>query len=156
MKVIFLEDMPNVAKAGEIKEVSDGYGRNFLIPRKLAILAKPGAMKTVEKQIEIIARKKAREEDDMRALATLFEGKEITIQARAGANERLYGSITAADIAAEIEKLVGVAIDKRKVELGEPIHKLGGYEVVVRLGKDIVPKIKVTVAEKTEKTEQSA
>ncbi len=149
MKVIFLEDVPNIARAGEIKEVADGYGRNFLIPQKLALLAKSGAINTVGTQLELKARSQAQTEAELLELANHLNGKEVILQARIGDKDRLYGSITTADIAAELESATGLAIDKRKIELDEPIRQLGSYEVTIRLAKDIVPQIRVTVSEKT-------
>ena len=147
MKVVFLQDVPNVASAGEIKEVADGYGRNFLIPKKLALLASPSAVSTVEAQLKTKAGNQEQIEDELVELANQLEGKEVILKARVGAKDRLYGSITSADIAAELESAGGLAIDKRKIELAEPIRQLGSYEVAIRLGKDIVPKIRVSVTE---------
>ena len=143
MRVVFLQDVPRVAKAGEIKEVADGYARNFLIPKKLALLARPQAML----QLETRGKTEAREDTELAALAQQIEGKEVNIKAKAGAKDRLYGSITSADIAAELGKSTGLVIDKRKIELEEPIRHLGSYEVAIRLAKDIVPRIKVSVTE---------
>ncbi len=143
MKVVFLQDVPRVAKAGEIKEVADGYARNFLIPKKLALLARPQAIS----QLETRGRTEAREDTELTALAQQIEGKEVNIKAKAGAKDRLYGSITSADIAAELSKSTGLVIDKRKIELEEPIRHLGSYEVAIRLAKDIVPRIRVSVTE---------
>jgi large subunit ribosomal protein L9 len=152
MRVVFLQDVPNVAKAGEIKEVANGYGRNFLIPKKLALLAKPQAIK----QVETGDIAKARVNAELTALAGQLEGKEVILKAKAGAKDRLYGSITSADIASELNNVSGLAIDKRRIEF-EPIHRLGSYEVTIRLAKDILPKIKVTVAEEeTPKEEEKA
>ncbi len=148
MKVIFLEDVPKVAKAGETKEVSDGYARNFLLRRKLALPAGTAALKTIEAQIKKQSRIQAQTEAELLALAKQLDGKEITIEARAGSQERLYGSITNADIATELERALKIIVDKKKIELDEPIHQIGSHEVVIRLGKDIMPKIKVTVSEK--------
>jgi large subunit ribosomal protein L9 len=145
MQVIFLEDVPNVGKAGQIKEVADGYGRNYLIPRKLAAPARPQDIKNVEAQIKARARQAAKTEAEMKALAAILEGKEITLKARVGSQERLYGSITTADISAGLETGLSTVVDKRKIELAEPIHQLGTYDVPIRLGKDIVATIKVTV-----------
>lgn len=145
MQVIFLEDVPNVGKAGQIKEVADGYGRNYLIPHKLAAPARPQDIKNVEAQIKTRARQAAKTEAEMKALAGILNGKEITLKARSGVQERLYGSITAADIAAGLDKTLNITIDKRKIELIEPIHQLGSYEVAIKLGKDISATIKVTV-----------
>jgi len=147
MRVVFLQDVPNVAKAGEIKEVADGYGRNFLIPKKLALLAKYQAIS----QIETRDRMKSQVNAELMALAHQLEGREVTLKAKAGAKDRLYGSITSADIASELSNITGLVIDKRKIELDEPIRQLGSYEVAIRLAKDILPKIRVTVTEE-EKT----
>lgn len=148
MKVIFLEDVPSVAKVGDIKEVADGYGRNFLLPRKLALLAEPQVVKSFAEQLKVKALSQAQTEAELVELANQLNGKEIVLEAKAGSKDRLYGSITAADIAAELEKTTGLSIDKRKIELGELIHQVGNYEVAIRLAKDIVPKIKVTVSGK--------
>lgn len=149
MKVVFLQDVPKVARAGEIKEVADGYGRNFLIPRKLALLARSEAVSNLKVQLAAEARSQAQTEAELLELAGHLNGKEITLAARSGASDRLYGSITAADIAAELESATGMVIDKRKIELDEPIRQLGSYEIVVRLAKDIVPKIMVKVTEQS-------
>jgi large subunit ribosomal protein L9 len=147
MKVVFLEDVPRVAKAGEIKEVADGYGRNFLIPQKLALLVSPSALNTLETQTKIRARSQTQLEEEETELARQLEGKEITLKAKAGAQEHLHGSITSADIASELQNAAGLVIDKRKIELDEPIRQLGSYEVAIRLAKDMIPKIKVIVIE---------
>lgn len=145
MKVVFLQDVPNVANAGEMKEVADGYARNFLLPKKLAAQADPKMMNAIEAQVRARVRQAAQNEAEMMELASQLDGKEITIKARIGANERLYGSITAGDIIAEVEKDFGIIVDKRKLELEDPIRELGSHEVPIRLTKDIVPKITVTV-----------
>ena len=146
MKVVFMEDVPNVGKAGQIKEVADGYGKNFLIPHKLAMPARAGDIKNVEAQIKARARVAAKTDAEMKALAGELEGKEIIIKAKVGQQDRLYGSITSADIAAGLESSLKAIVDKRKIELAEPIRQTGSYEVPIKLGKDIAAKIKVTVA----------
>ena len=149
MKVIFLQNVRNVAKSGEIKEVADGYGRNFLIPRRLAVLAQPGAASTVATRLKkgtILA-------EDQMELAQQLEGREVTFKARTSDWDRLHGAITSADIASELESSTGLTIDKRKIDLDEPIHHLGSYEITVRLAKNVAPKITVTVVE--EETEPS-
>ena len=147
MKVVFLEDVPSVARSGEIKEVADGYARNFLIPKKLALIANSAAIKLAEARCRAKARQQAETEAELQELAKQIDGKEITLKARAGSNDRLYGSITSADIAAELEKSDGVVVDKRKIDLEEHIHQLGSYEITIRLGRDITPKVKVNVIE---------
>lgn len=148
MKVIFIQDVPSVARAGEIKDVARGYGRNFLIPRKLALLASSSAIILAEAQRKISARNQQQTEAEIAELANRLEGREVLLKAQTGAKDRLYGSITNADIAAELENSTGLVIDKRKIELDKPIHQLGSYEVAIRLAKDVIPKIKVTVTEK--------
>ncbi len=157
MKVIFLEDVPNVAKAGDIKDVADGYGRNYLLPKKLAIVSRPGVETQVKKQIEARA-----ETEKMKKMAAELEGKEITFQVKMGAKDRMHGSITAANIATELKSVTGQEVDKRKIELAESIKQLGNYDITIKLAKDIEPKIKVNVvakeaekeAEKAEKAEK--
>ena len=144
MKVVFLQNVPHVAQAGEIKEVADGYGRNFLIPKKLAVLASPAAMSAVERQHTT----EAETESELVELARQLEGKEVILKARAGAKDKLFGSITSADIASELQNTTGLVIDKRKIELAEPIRQLGSYQVPIKLAKDIVANISVIVAEK--------
>jgi len=148
MKVIFLHDVPNVARAGEIKEVAAGYGRNFLLPQKLARLAKSSAVSTVETRVKIEGQSQAQTEAELVELAHQLDGKEVILKARTGAKGRIYGSITTADIAAELQNSAGLVVDKRKIELVESIRQLGSYEVAIRLAKDILPKIRVIVAEK--------
>jgi len=147
MKVIFLQDVPNVAQAGEIKEVANGYGRNFLFPKKLALLASSSASSVIKAQHQIKTSDQTQIETELVELANQLEGREVNLKARVGAKDRLYGSITSADIAGELENTAGLVIDKRKIELVESIRQLGSYEIAVRLAKDIIPKIKVTVTE---------
>jgi large subunit ribosomal protein L9 len=145
MKVVFLEDVPDVARAGEVKEVADGYGRNFLFPRGLAILATPGALKKAESLRQVDAQRQIQSDEEARAIAEVLNDFSLTIKARAGAKGRLYGSITSSDIAREIETQASCQVNKRKVQLAEPIHQLGEYEVAIKLTKELAPKLKVIV-----------
>lgn len=147
MKVIFLEDVPDVANSGDVKEVADGYARNFLIPRRLASLVTSQATSQLEAQLSSRAEKQAQIAEEFTKMANQLDGREITLKAKVGAKGRLYGSITSADIADELSKTSDLVIDKKKIELTEPIRELGSFEVTVRLAKDILPKIKVTVIE---------
>lgn len=153
MKVVFLEDVPNVGEVGDIKEVAAGYGRNFLIPRGLAVLVDSQAASIVESRLRKKARLMAQIETEMLELAKRIEGKAIVLKAKAGAKEKLYGSVTNADIAEALEKSIGVTVDKRKIELEEPIREVGSYKITIRLTKDITPKIKLKVAEEEKKEE---
>ena len=151
MKVIFIRDVTNVAKAGEIKEVPDGYARNYLLPKKLAVLADSTATAQRTQALIKAQRETAAKLGEMNALAKEIDGKEVTITARAG-KEKLFGSVTSADIAAALESTHSLVVDKKKIDLPEPIHQLGSYEVPVKLGADMNPKLKVNVVEETEKS----
>ena len=150
MKVVFLEDVPDVARAGEIKDVANGYSRNYLIPKKLATPATAEAINALAAKIASQERTEAETEAELVELAAQIDGREIFIEARSGGKDRLYGSITATDIASELETVTNLAIDKRKIKLDEPINQLGSYDITIRLAKDIVPRIKVTVTEKSD------
>ncbi len=150
MKVYFLQDVPGVARAGEIKDVAEGYARNYLIPRRLAVVATEAVIEQVKARQAAEARRAAREAEELRELAARLEGLSVTVQARAGKEGRLYGSVTAADIAEAISAQVGRPIDRRRVELAEPIRKTGEYQVVVRLGRDLAPRVNVVVVGREE------
>jgi large subunit ribosomal protein L9 len=145
VKVIFLADVPNVARAGATKEVADGYARNFLFPRKLAVLANSQAAAAVEAHLKKIVKQRTIEEAEMAEVARKIGGLEITLKAKVGENEKLYGSITGADIAEALSKAAGCEIDKRKIELAEPIKQTGACDVTVKFTHDITAVIKVNV-----------
>jgi large subunit ribosomal protein L9 len=149
MKVVFLEDVQNVAKAGDIKEVADGYGRNYLLPKKLAIVSKPGAVAAVKAQIEARA-----ETEQMKKLAAEIDGKEITFKVKVGAKDRMHGSITAANVSTELQTVTGQTVDKRKIDLIEPLKQLGSYDISIKLIKGIEPKIKVNIIKREEEPEK--
>jgi large subunit ribosomal protein L9 len=146
MKVIFLEDVPGKGRIGETRDVVDGFGRNYLIPQKLAVLATASNLNMVKAQQKKLESRRQDLESRMTAIAEAIDGKEITILVNAGSEDRLFGSVTAADIAAEIEAVTGQVVDKKKIALGEPIKQLGVKEVTIKLHHEIAPKIKVTVA----------
>lgn len=145
MKVLFLKDVPNVAHAGEIKEVSDGYATNFLLPKKLGERATADVQNRFESQKRAEAKRVAEQEAEMKALAAKITGRVFTITAKTGGGEKLYGSITNADVAVVVSQTLGTEIDKRKVELPEAIRALGTYDVSVKLYKNICPQIKVKI-----------
>lgn len=147
MRVVLLQEVPRLGKVGEVKDVASGYARNFLLPRGLAEFATPAAMKRVEEIREAEEKRQALLEAEMVSLAQTLEGVEITLKAKVGAQERLYGAVTSGDIAEELKRVTGQDIDKRKIELEEPIRQLGEYEVLVRLSTESAPKIKVVVTE---------
>jgi large subunit ribosomal protein L9 len=163
VKVIFIEDVPNVARAGQTRVVADGYARNFLFPRKLALLANSQAAAAVDAHLKKIVKQRALEEAEMAEVARRISGVEITLKAKVGEKEKLYGSVTGADIAEALSKASGCEIDKRKIELAEPIKQVGSCDVTVRFTHDITAVIRVNVmsdeaveekVEKAEKTEE--
>jgi len=145
VKVIFIEDVPKVARAGQTKVVADGYARNYLFRRKLAVLADSGAAVAVEAHLKKIIKQKAIEEAEMAALAKQITGTEITLKAKVGENDRLYGSVTGADIASELGKVISREIDKRRVDLTEPIRQVGVYDVTIRFIREITAAVVVIV-----------
>jgi large subunit ribosomal protein L9 len=147
MKVVFLQDVSAKEKKGDIKEVADGYAKNYLIPRGLAIVATEGAVKSAQKIAEIRERKRKRQHDEYLEMARQIDGTELKFQSKASPKGTLHGSITSADIAARLSDMVNAEIDKRKIALKSSLHKVGTYDVDVALAKDAVAKIKVTIEE---------
>ncbi|MDM8001101.1 MAG: 50S ribosomal protein L9 [Dehalococcoidia bacterium] len=148
MKVVLVRDVPRVGKAGDVKEVADGYARNFLLRRNLARPATPTALKEVEAQLQREEQEHQRRLDELTKLAQQLEGLVLTfnIKAKAVEGERLYGSIRDNQIAEELARVTGAAIDRAMVVLEAPIRTLGTHELTVRLSKDLTPKVKVVVA----------
>ena len=144
MKLLFLKDVPNVAKSGEIKEVSDGYARNFLIPKKLGVPATENVTKHHEAQVKAQKKAEAEHESKMKELGEKIEKLTVTIKGKIGAGNKLYGSVTTADIAKELSEMVGYEIDKRKIEV-EPIKEVGEYVATIKLHRNVTSKIKLNV-----------
>jgi large subunit ribosomal protein L9 len=144
MKVIFLKDVKGQGKKGEIKEVSEGYANNFLIPRGLAVRANEGSIRQQEHHKAAEARRKEQEREEAKELAGKLEAVTLTMKTKAGEGGRLFGSITSKHIAEELEKL-GYRIDKRKIELDDPIRSLGVTQVPIRLHPEVTAMLKVSV-----------
>lgn len=149
MKVILLQDVKGLGKKGAVAEVAEGYGRNFLMPRGLASPASEGAMRNLAQEKERERLKVERLKQDAQALAKRLEGFKVTVAARVGEGGRLFGSITAKDIADSLQKTAGLDIDKRKVELGEAIKTLGEHQATVKLHSDVIARITVHVVEES-------
>jgi large subunit ribosomal protein L9 len=145
MEVLLLKDLSQLGRAGEVKRVAEGYARNYLIPRGLAVMATPGAIKQAEKQREAAARRQVKELSQAQALAQALDGLTVTFQARAGESDRLYGSITSANIAEALEEQVGQEVDRRKIDLEEPLKQLGTHAVTIRLAPQAEAKVAVVV-----------
>jgi large subunit ribosomal protein L9 len=143
MKVVLRQDVPKLGEAGTIQDVKPGYARNYLIPQGMAVLATAGEIKTAEHNAEVKARKIAKQEAQLQSLADKIAGKRLEFTVRAGEGGRLYGSITASEIAEELAKVVGEEIDRRRVVLEEPIRQLGQHAVTVHLVGRLRPAITV-------------
>jgi large subunit ribosomal protein L9 len=146
MKIILTETVQGLGEAGTMKEVADGYARNYLLPRKLAVVATRGSVKQAEAQADLYTRKANKAREEARGAAGVIEGKTVTIQARAGSENRLYGSVTPADIADALSSQYSLSIDRRKVQLAEPIHRLGTYTATADLGNGVTATFNVNVA----------
>ncbi len=145
MRVLLIKDVDNLGYAGDVKQVADGFGRNYLIPQELAVLATPGAMKQAETIRKAAEKQRAREKEDAQAIANQLKGLELLFERRAGETGKLYGSVTSGDIAEAILGKTGIELDKRKVALPEPIRNLGKESVPVKLMMDVVANISVEV-----------
>lgn len=144
MKIILLEDVQSLGKRGALVNVTDGYGRNFLIPKKLAVPATEGNIKSLEIASKKLKQIEVKEEMDAGKIKEELQKLSITIPMKAGEGDVLFGAVTSSDIAGHLEK-EGFNIDKRKIELDEPIKRLGVYQVPVKLHRSINAEIKVWV-----------
>jgi|UniRef100_A0A7C4PJV9 large subunit ribosomal protein L9 len=144
MKVLLIKDVYKLGRAGDVKRVADGYGRNYLLPQGLAVLATPGALKQVESIRARAAAQRAEQNKEMSGLADQLKNVVLTFPARAGETGKLYGSITTAMIAEALSKKVGATISRHQIE-AEPIRNLGEFRVFVRLTVDLIPEIRVIV-----------
>lgn len=145
MRVVFLEDVAGVAQGGEVKEVKNGFARNYLIPKSLAVPATHDALQRVERLAKQAEVDRLRRIEDTKALAAELDGVRVDIEMRAGAGGRLFGSVTSQIVAAELSRITGREIDRRTVEIAEPIRELGTFDVTVRLMSEIEAGIKVLV-----------
>ena len=145
MKVILQQDIVKVGKEGDVVTVADGFARNYLLPRSLAQIATAGALKNIalKNALEERRSEKLRSQADQQAAA--LEGKSVTIAAKTGTGDRLYGSITAQDIAEEIQKTFGISVDKRKVLLTDAIKAIGTFHAPIKLHRDVTVPLTVEV-----------
>jgi large subunit ribosomal protein L9 len=144
MEIILREDVEKLGQRGQVVKVASGYARNYLLPRKLAVHATESNKKIVEQERGAHLRREAKVEADARDLGTLMSAVEITITQKAGENDQLFGSVTAADIAAALEKQ-GYSVERKKIQLDDPIKSLGDYKVAVKLHRDVSIEIPVHV-----------
>lgn len=144
MEVILREDIEKLGNRGQVVNVAAGYARNYLLPKRLAVVANEGNRKIVEQERQAHLRREAKEVADAQDLAKLMANVAVSIAQKAGENDQLFGSVTAQDITNALEKQ-GYNIERRKVQLAEPIKQLGEFKVPLRLHKDVTVEIPVTV-----------
>jgi len=144
MKVLLKQDVHGLGTTGEIKDVAVGYARNYLLPRGLAVVATPGALKTTQAQQEAQARREARMAERAADLGRQIAATHLEFAAKAGPSGRLYGSITTADIAEALERELGMRFDRRKI-LSDPLREVGHHTVPLRLSADVTAELQVTV-----------
>ena len=145
MRIVLRDDVDNLGKKGDLVDVADGYARNYLVPRGLALKATAGSQKQADAMRRNREARHRRERESAEALASQFAGRTISIKARAGGEGKLFGSVTAADIADAVQRQTGAEIDRRKLALDEPLKELGGVDVQVRLHADVVAMVHVEV-----------
>ena len=145
MKVVLLKDVKNVGKRDDILNVSDGYARNFLFPQKLAAEATPGTLKEIERKRAAQDAREAELKAEAQAKAELLKNKVIQLQVKCGDKGRLYGSVTAQEVADALEQQHGIKADKRKIDIGDPIRETGIREISVWLYSGITTKMKLDV-----------
>ncbi|GAC1520623.1 MAG: hypothetical protein NVS2B7_41020 [Herpetosiphon sp.] len=144
-KIVLIQDVPALGKSGDIKEVAPGYARNYLLPKGFATAATPGLIKQAQERAEAQRRRDLRTRNTMEALSERINGQTLRFEVRVGEMERLYGSITSGDIAEKLARQIGTEVDRRRIELGDPIKRAGVYSVVVNLGHKLEPRINVVV-----------
>ena len=145
MKVILTQTVPGVGDAGTIKEVADGYARNFLLPKGMAVVATRSSVQQAEAQAATYAKKADKQRTALQKAADAVQDKNVVIRARAGSENRLYGSVTAADVADALLSQHGITLDRRKIQV-ENIHRLGTYTATADFGNGVAAKFNVEVA----------
>jgi len=145
MKIVLMKDVPNLGSAGEVKDVADGYARNFLMPKGFATVATKGLIKQAQERAEAQRKRDLRARNDADAMSQRINGQTVRFVVKVGELDRLYGSITNVDVAEKLGAQIGAEVDRRRVELGDPIKRAGVYSVVVNLGHGLEPRINVVV-----------
>jgi large subunit ribosomal protein L9 len=155
MKVLLIKDVYKLGRAGDVKKVADGFGRNFLLPQKLAVLATPGAMKTQEKVRAKAEVQRAALNTELKDLAEHINGVTLDFPVKAGETGKLYGSITAHDVATAIQEQTRYEVKRQQIDM-QPIRELGEYKAHVRLTIDLMPEVKIVVRREGEAVEAAA
>ena len=155
MKVLLIKDVYKLGRAGEVKKVADGYGRNFLLPQKLAMLATPGALKQTEKIRSQAEVRRTELNSELKDLAKQINGVTVVFSAKAGETGKLYGSITTQDVATAVQEKTRFEVKKQQIDM-QPIRNLGEFTAHVRLTMDLVPEVKIIVHREGEALEEGA
>jgi large subunit ribosomal protein L9 len=155
MEVILKEDVAKLGSRGDVVKVAEGYGRNFLLPHKLAIEATAANRAVIEQMKAAAVRRVAREKGDAESLAKQFAGVELTFTRKSGDHDQLFGSVTSADIARELEGK-GVPVDRRKIQLDEPLKTVGDHTVNIKLHKEVFVPVKVHIQKEAGAQETAA
>ena len=153
MEIILKEDVPKLGSRGDVVKVAEGYGRNYLLPRKLAIEASAGNKAVIEQMKASTVRRGVKEKSDAELLAKQFDGVSLNFTRRSGENDQLFGSVTPADIAHELEHR-GFNIDRRKIQIEEPLKALGEFTVPIKLHREVTTIIKVIIAKEVVEGEE--
>ena len=145
MRVMLTKDVERVGKAGDIKDVADGYGRNYLLPRKLAVPARMGVEAEAKRLREATAKREAKERTEAQALADEIGNKTVVVRLKVGAEDKAFGSVTNQDVAAALKAQHRVEIDRHKIDIREPIKTLGEHQVPLRLHRDVTAHVNLIV-----------
>ena len=146
MKVLFVKEVQGTAKAGDVKDVSPGYARNFLLPKRIAVVADDRMVEQIRQKEEAVRRRAEKALTEARETAARLKKLTVTIYAKTGEAGRLFGSVTNADIATQLKREAGLDVDKRKIEVDPPIKSLGPHEVTVQLHTEVSETLRVVVA----------
>jgi large subunit ribosomal protein L9 len=147
LKVMLIKDVVNIGQAGDVKEVADGYGRNFLIPRRMAVLAGRGAEAEARRLREATAKREAKEREDAQELADTIDNKTVVVRLKVGSEDKVFGAITNEDIATALRLQHQVDVDRRKIEVKDPIKQLGEHQVPLRLHRDVTAHINLIITQ---------
>ncbi|HKA13034.1 MAG TPA: 50S ribosomal protein L9 [Candidatus Dormibacteraeota bacterium] len=144
---MLIKDVENVGQAGDVKEVADGYGRNYLIPRRLAIVAGKGAEAEARRLREAVVKREAKDRDQAQELAELIDNKTVVVRLKVGAEDKVFGAITNEDIATALRLQHQVDVDRRKIDLKDPLKQLGEHQVPLRLHRDVDAHINLIITQ---------
>jgi large subunit ribosomal protein L9 len=147
LRVLLTKDVENVGRAGDVKEVADGYGRNFLLPRKLAVAAGKGAEAEAKRLRDATVKRETKDRQEAQSVADEIDNKTVVVRLKIGAEEKAFGSITNQDIAAALKAQHRVEIDRHKIDLKDPIRTLGEHQVPLKLHRDVSAHVNVIVTQ---------